>query len=151
MYNTLNKKPLYSFIFVSLLGITAFLLIADVSILNPSNTDWILQNDDSSWHYFVWQFFRQSPLLQFPLGANPRYGLDISSSIIYSDSIPLMAFIFKPISPLLPETFQYFGIWILLCFILQSFFAWKLMSVFTDSTPPPHSWHVSISFCPRSF
>ena len=31
----------------------------------------------------------------------------------------------------LPEPFQYFGLWFLTCFILQSWFAWKLMGLAT--------------------
>ena len=33
----------------------------------------------------------------------------------------LLAFLFKQISAALPERFQYFGIWTLLCFLLQAF------------------------------
>src|SRR5699024_4406896 len=40
-------------------------------------------------------------------------------SIIFTDSIPLFAIIFKLFRSWLPETFQYFGIWGLLCFALQ--------------------------------
>ena len=40
-------------------------------------------------------------------------------SVIFTDSIPLFAIIFKLFRSWLPETFQYFGIWGLLCFALQ--------------------------------
>lgn len=61
-----------------------------------------------------------------PVGMNPSYGLDLSSSIVFTDSIPLLAFIFKPMSFVLPKTFQYLGIWTLTCFILQSYVGFLL-------------------------
>jgi hypothetical protein len=61
---------------------------------------------------------------------NPNLGLDISSSIAFTDSIPLAAFIFKPFNFLLPATFQYLGLWILVCFILQVYLAARLLSHF---------------------
>ena len=86
---------------------------------------------DPGQHWIGWQYFRYTPLLQWPIGANPDLGLEISSSVVFTDSIPLMAFLFKPLNALLPDTFQYTGLWILICFSLQSFFAWKLLSLFT--------------------
>jgi len=37
---------------------------------------------------------------------------------VFFDSIPLLAFLFKPFTSLLPEPFQYFDLWLLACFIL---------------------------------
>jgi len=113
------------------MGILAFFVIFGGEVLNPSHVNWLIHGDPAQ-HFLGWHFFRQAPLLQFPLGANPRYGMDVSSSIVFSDSIPLMALIFKPLSPLLPEVFQYTGLWILLCFILQAYFSNKLLGIFTQ-------------------
>ena len=114
-----------------LLGFAAFMLITGGKILWPTYTDWLMEGDPST-SWLGWQFFRHSPLWQWPIGANPNYGLDIGSSIVFTDSIPLLALIFKPLSALLPDTFQYFGLWILICFSLQSYFAWKLLALFTQ-------------------
>ncbi len=85
---------------------------------------------DSATHYMGWEFFRHTSLLQWPLGLNPKLGLDISSSVAFTDSIPLAAFIFKPFNSLLPATFQYLGLWILICFVLQTYLAARLLSHF---------------------
>lgn len=85
---------------------------------------------DSATHYMGWEFFRHTSLMQWPLGLNPKLGLDISSSIAFTDSIPLAAFIFKPFNFFLPATFQYLGMWILVCFILQAYLAARLLSHF---------------------
>lgn len=80
-----------------------------------------------------WEFFRHTPWVQFPLGANPDYGMALGSSIVFSDSLPLFALPFKLLDPWLPETFQYFGLWILTCFVLHAVFAYLLLSRFSDN------------------
>jgi hypothetical protein len=75
-------------------------------------------------------FYRYGPWT-FPIGLNPNFGLDISSSIIYSNSMPLLAMLFKPFSGLLGEPFQFLGLWILLCFILQAWITWLLSVLIT--------------------
>lgn len=114
------------------LGIVVFVLVVGPSTLNPTNEHWLLVGNDVMQHYLGWVFFRHSPW-SFPIGLNPANGLEFSSAIVYSDSIPLLAFIFKFFSPVLPEPFQYMGIWLLLCFILQAFFAWKLVALVSPS------------------
>ena len=74
---------------------------------------------------------RNSPW-SFPVGLNPRYGLEISNAIVFSDSNPLLALLFKPLTPFLPEIFQYFGLWLYACFVLQAWFSWKLTGLITD-------------------
>lgn len=128
-----NFKPSPQTILSILIGISVFFLITGGGkILNPTYVDWLYEGDSTT-HWLGWQFFRYSPLLQWPLGSNLTYGMDIGSSIVFSDSATIMAFIFKPINAILPNTFQYSGLWILICFLLQSYFAWKLLSLFTKN------------------
>ena len=112
-----------------LLGILAFFIVVGPRALNPMNVAWLAEGDPAT-HYLGWAFFRHSPWT-FPLGLNPTYGMELSNAVIFSDSNPLFALIFKPFATLLPEPFQYFGLWFLTCFILQSWFAWKLMGLAT--------------------
>ncbi len=113
------------------LGAAAFLLIIGPHVLRTDNIAW-LQSHDPAASYLGWAFFRKSPLY-FPLGLNPDYGLEISSSIVYSDSNPLLAIFFKLLANVLPETFQYFGMWLLLCFLLQSWFGWKISGLINSN------------------
>lgn len=122
-----------SLILPMLIGAVAFLLVAGPHILDPTNTLW-LRDGDPAIHYLGWAFFRSTPWT-LPIGLNPRYGLELSSSIVYSDSIPLFAFLFKALSAILPDRFQYFGWWILLCFVLQAAFAWLLVGLATKNLP----------------
>lgn len=112
------------------LGLSAFLLIAGPFVLYPGNQQWLFGGGDATQHYLGWIFFRNGPW-SIPLGLNPSYGFDINNSIVYTDSIPLLAIPFKALSFLLPEPFQYFGLWVLLCFVLQALLAWKLLSLFS--------------------
>jgi hypothetical protein len=114
-----------------MVGIVAFVIITGGQILWPKYTDWLMVGDMGQ-HFLGWQFFRNSPLLQWPIGANPNFGLDIGSSVVFTDSLPLFALVFKPFNVFLPDTFQYSGLWILICFLLQSFFAWKLLELVTQ-------------------
>jgi len=54
-------------------------------------------------------------------------------SVIFMDSIPLFAIPFRFLSGVLPETFQYFGIWIMLCFVLQGGVSALLIQKLTNS------------------
>jgi hypothetical protein len=114
-----------------LIGALGFLIVVGPRVLVPTNVAWLGAGDLAT-HYLGWSFFRNSPWT-FPIGLNPTYGQEISNAILYSDSNPLMAFIFKPLGFLLPEPFQYFGIWLLACFCLQAWFGWKLVGLVTDS------------------
>lgn len=119
------------FLLPVLLGVLAFVLVIGPRVLDPTNIAWLGQGDATT-HYMGWAFFRHSPWT-FPLGMNPSYGLELGNGIIFSDSNPLLAFMFKPFNAWLPETFQYFGLWLLACFILQAWFAWKLVGLLTPS------------------
>ena len=113
------------------LGIVSFFIVVGPRVLNPMNIAWLKVGDPAT-NYLGWLFFRDSPWT-FPIGLNPKYGLELSSSILYSDSNVLLALLFKPFSSLLPTPFQYFGIWLLVCFCLQAWFSWKLIGLISDN------------------
>ena len=115
------------------IGIATFGALTNWKILNPLFVRWLYWGDPST-SYLGWQFFRKTPLFQFPIGASPNYGVGFASSIMYTDSVPLIAIPLKYVSFLLPNEFQYFGIWILAALILQSWFAWKIISRFISNT-----------------
>ena len=115
-----------------LMGLLAFWAWAGARTLAPGHIGWALSGVDTSAQYLGWQFFRHTPWWQWPLGANLTYGSDAPGSIVLSDSIPLMALPLKTLARWLPENFQYLGLWALACFLLQAWFARKLLQRFTD-------------------
>lgn len=108
-------------------GTLAFVWVTGGAIVDPTRRDWLMLGD-SAQHYLGWAFFRNTPLVQWPLGANPKLGLEFASSIVFTDSIPLVAFLLKPFDAVLPETFQYLGLWIWACFVLQALVAMRLLA-----------------------
>lgn len=127
---TLEKKnrhtvcrcsPWVSFWGGALIGAAAFVLIYGVKILNVAYDGWLLQNCwyDLSQHYVGWELFRASEW-SFPLiGLESTGCYPEKMSVIYTDSIPLVSIFFKLLSPVLPETFQFFGLYGLFCFAMQ--------------------------------
>jgi len=114
------------------IGAAAFLLLVGPRALQPTNIVW-LQNTDAVSQYLAWRFFAQTPW-GIPFGVNPEYGLEFSSSIFYTDSIPMFALPFKLAGVLRDGEFQYFGIWLLLCFCLQFFAGYLLAGKITERT-----------------
>ena len=127
--NLTISRPVYDLVLALSLGTLTFIYVSGGTVINPLNTDWLMFGDAAQ-HYLGWEFFRHTPMLQWPLGANYPLGMELSSSIVFTDSIPVAAYISKILSPILPVTFQYLGIWIWICFFLQAYFAVKILRVF---------------------
>jgi hypothetical protein len=106
-------------------------------ILPPDHTGWMLSGTlgpDPVQYWIGWTFFRAAPW-SWPPGLNRDWGLEIGSSVFYADSIPLLAFLFKALRPLV-EVPQYWGIWLFACGALQAVMAWKLVGLFTQHPLP---------------
>ena len=117
-------------IFISI-SIIFWLFLLGPEYINPSNQDW-LYNGDLSIYQIGWKFFRYD-LWRFPLGLNPNYGIYNGGSIVFSDSIPLFAFIFKLFKSFIPDTFQYFSFWVFLCIYLQIYLSYKIIFYYSEN------------------
>lgn len=127
------KPNKYNLLWVPiLLGITAFIFVTGGKIIWPTNINWLYMNGDIANDLISWQFFRDTPIFQNPLGSNYPYSMGVGGSIVYAEQLFLFAFPFKLFSKILSTPFQYEGIWILLCFIFQGLFAWKLIEKITN-------------------
>ena len=114
-----------------LIGIAVFCLVASVRFLDPTSLDTFHYSDNFQ-HHLSTVFFRNSSW-SLPLGLNPQYGLLEHSTLVYADPIPLIAVILKIVTPWVPASFQYLGIWTLSCLILQATFAQMLMGLLTKN------------------
>ena len=123
------------FLLGTLLGLAAFLCVYGVSALDVT-IDAFLRGgyieQDVQQHYAGWLFYRQSPL-SLPLCETDHLNWPDGTSIAFTDSIPLFAAFFRLLSPLLPQTFQYFGLYTALCVALQGGFAALLVGLFVHS------------------
>jgi hypothetical protein len=114
------------------IGLAWFLLHVGPAVLDPRNVAWLM-NGDWEQHYLGWAFFRRAPLA-LPLGANSIYPAPAGSTLGFTDSIPLVGVLLRPIAALLPSDFQYLGPWLALCFMLQGLLGAKLVKL---ATPHP--------------
>ncbi|MGH9176809.1 MAG: DUF6311 domain-containing protein, partial [Vicinamibacterales bacterium] len=55
----------------------------------------------------------------------------MGTTLGYMDSIPVMAFLLKPFDAWLPDSFQYLGLWFVVCFALQGLFGALVISTWT--------------------
>ena len=76
----------------------------------------------------MWQFFRQTPLVQWPLSAMPNYVA--GSDTIFPTGNVIAPIFAKVIGLIVPGNFQYLGILIVMWFALQAYFAERLLSRF---------------------
>ena len=119
----LNKridKPYWVMMLITvLLGVLSFGLLYGFDIVNVTNDSWLYNaGGDMSGHYLGWIYYRKAPW-HFPIGLQDGITYPYSFSVLYMDSIPFFALFFKVLSPVLPEVFQYFGIYGLITFVLQ--------------------------------
>lgn len=109
----------------AVLGVVFFFAVYGVRIVDPRVIDWLLHGDPA-WHYLGYAFHRAAGWT-WPLGAVPGFGAPEGTTLVFSDSIPLLAIALKPFAASLPVDFQYFGAWMLLCHLLQGLFAERLL------------------------
>jgi len=115
------KRELGTVFFIGcFIGAILFIILYGYKILNFTYVDWIYakQHSDMFVHQIGFEFFRNDTW-RFPLGSYLNYSYPFGSSVVYTDSIPLFAIIFKLIDFILPKSFQYFGLWGILCFMLN--------------------------------
>ena len=115
------------------LGIVNALLLFGREPIDPTNTAWIF--GDNATYYFGWALYRHDPHLSFPLAWTDRVGYPAGTSIALLDAIPLAAILLRPLGPLLPEPFQYLGLYSALCFVLQAYFGMRLCTRLFPSQP----------------
>lgn len=113
-----NNNLFFCFSSGAIVGIVIFIVIYGFKVLNVSNVSWLMDRGDLSQHQIGWQAFRMSKWY-FPVGLHDGLTFPNKVSVVYTDSIPLFAIIFKCFSSVLPSNFQYIGIFGLLSFALQ--------------------------------
>lgn len=133
----LNMKILFKnnidYVMICLISLALFLYLYGFRVLDVTNDNFLMTGGDLSQHYLGWKLFRNSKwFLQGGLMNTGSY--PFQTSIIFTDSIPICAVFFKMIRCVLPETFQYFGIWGLSCFLLQGIIAIRLLRPFLKNT-----------------
>lgn len=114
-------------------GLVWFLLLFGPHTLSPTYVDWIyVSGTDLFQHQNGWEWFRQEAW-RLPLGSVQSFGYPFGTTVSFTDSIPLFALLFRLFSFLLPQDFQYLGLWTLVSFIGLFFFGMQIVGEFTNS------------------
>lgn len=113
-------------IIAGLLGAAIFLYLYSFKVINPSYVDYLKIGGDLSQHYYGWELYRQGNF-QWLIGLTNSVAHPYSTSVIFTDSIPLFAVLFKIVLHSSIKPFQYFGLWGLMCFVLQGIYAARLI------------------------
>ena len=110
------QNPYLIFVLGCLLGSLVFVCIYGLAVVNVTNVAWLT---DSSQAEGLWDLTQHYLIYSQPV------------SIVYTDSIPLFALLFKILSPLLPANFQYFGLFELLSYALMGGFGALFVRAFS--------------------
>lgn len=115
-----------------LFGLCDGLLLIGWHAINPHNTDWI--RSDPAVFQSAWEFLRREEWT-FPPTWLPKLDYPFGTSAAYLDVIPIFAVPAKLLAQWLPTDFQFFGIYLVLCLVLQTWFTLKLLNHFTSDLP----------------
>lgn len=113
-------------------GAAFFVWVGGIRAIAPTEVGWTMRLD-WQWHFLGWHFFRHEPW-HLPPGRIDGYFTPLGTAIGFTDAIPLAAFVFKPFASALPMPFQYLGLWLLLCFVLQGAFGVWLVRLWSRDT-----------------
>ncbi|MCK9997415.1 MAG: hypothetical protein KAH56_14165 [Candidatus Krumholzibacteria bacterium] len=111
------------------LGAVFYFFRFGFGFLNPGRVDWLLGMADTAFNQLAWTFFRYDSW-HWPPGVVKTFMAPGGTTIGVADTLPLLAFPFKMISFLLPDTFQYAGLWLLTNHVLMAVFAVCLTGLF---------------------
>ncbi|GAA0311657.1 hypothetical protein GCM10009087_22200 [Sphingomonas oligophenolica] len=111
---------------LALIPAAIFLALFHPAILDIGNAGWVLRGADlgeNALGMHAW-------LHDQAAGWSPRTSLlntPEGTSLLFTDSNPLLGLLAKPFAPLLPADTQLLGAWLLTCCFLQALFAWALL------------------------
>lgn len=115
----------------SVVGVLFALSLVGWRVINPANMTWV--SGDPATGQLGWMFFRNQESLTFPLGWAATLGYPMGEPIAYLDSMPLVALVFWPFRHILPDTFQYLGLWFALSSVLQFYFGYRVTRHLTNN------------------
>ena len=118
MLNHKLSRKAQLFLLGALLGVAIFLLVYGTAPLNVANDAFCRGGyieKDIQQHYAGWLFYKRSAI-GWPLGVTDAVNYPGGVSVAYTDSIPLLAALCRPLAAALGGTFQYFGWFTLVCF-----------------------------------
>jgi Family of unknown function (DUF6311) len=101
-------------------------------VLDVTNLNWLFTiGFDNPTEFISWEYYRWSPW-SFPvIGTMSGYDYPTVTGVGLTGAIPLLAIPIKIFSDYLPQNFQHFGWWFLICYVLQGLFGYKFLKSIT--------------------
>jgi hypothetical protein len=96
-------------------GFFLFSLAFGFDLLNPNNNRWLLSGD-SGQHFFGFNAYLNTSW-SWILGRITEYNAPFGTSLVYTDSIPVLSIFLKMLG--VKAVTQFHGIWILFCWVAQ--------------------------------
>jgi hypothetical protein len=124
------SAPIYS----GLMGIVFGLFLIGPSTVWFTNIEWLTSRrikGDPQTSQVIWNFFRETPLLQWPLTRVSNYADGANTLFQSAVGLNLFGVPLKYVEFLLPTNFQYLGIWLIICFFLQGYFGARLIEIWS--------------------
>ena len=87
---------------------------------------------DHAVSHLNWEFFRQAPIVQWPLVRLPNSGLGWDSVYVPFAAGSLFGFPLRYVEFLLPEKFQFMGLWLVFSFAMLGYWSGRLVSLITE-------------------
>jgi hypothetical protein len=114
----------WSYVLGGTVGMLYFACTLGVSRMDPTSFSWLMFGDWAQ-HYLGWEMFRNEGV-NLPPGRIAGLWHPVGTSIVFTDSLPLLALPLSFLSPWLPPQFQYIGAFLAASFILQGALAARL-------------------------
>lgn len=141
LYHTLSNTILGP----TIIAVLIFGLFLDFSIIEPANTAWLLRDSGDGLQSYIGSTAFRMDTWHFPITKTVLINNPEGLCIIYTDSNPLLSILAKLFSFVFPPHYQFFGIWFLLCWILQSVLGYLILKKLTQNNS--YSLLASALFC----
>jgi hypothetical protein len=130
--NTEGVKKNLPEIAVMLIAALVFFYKFGWQVLDVTNIGWLFTiGFDNPTEFISWEYYRWSPW-SFPvIGTMSGYDYPTVTGVGLTGAIPLLAIPIKVFSDYLPQNFQHFGWWFLICYVLQGLFGYKFLKSVT--------------------
>ena len=106
-----------------------------LSRIDPTNDSWLLPTPNRLDHAVAqlnWEFYRSAPVVQWSPVLIPDLGVGWGTVYVPFSSGSLFGLIFKWFDFILPDTFQFLGLWLLFSFTMLGYWSVRLVRVVAD-------------------
>lgn len=111
---------------LALVPIGLYLALFDPLTLDPRSIGWLIRGTDNGENALGLHAFLNDPARGW-WPYTTLLGAPEGVTLLFTDSNPLVALLLRPFAGWLPADFQFVGPWILVCLLLQAFFAVLLL------------------------